>query len=81
MRSTMGSTIQVRRGVVISLIVLPLFSSLAPFINLVGSPQFQQIRNLDVMRLIAIGACWGAAVVGLGLLIGSMLRKGQPASS
>jgi hypothetical protein len=79
MRSTVESTIQVRRSVIISLIVLPLFSGFAAFINLVGSPQFQEIRNLDVMRLIAIGACWGAAFVGLVLLIGSRFRRGQPA--
>nr|MDQ2900075.1 hypothetical protein [Acidobacteriota bacterium] len=37
---------------------------------------FQDIRSLDVVRLIAIGACWGVAVAGLALLIGSKFRKG-----
>jgi hypothetical protein len=74
----MESTIQIKRRIIVSLILLPLFSGFAAFINIVGSPRFHEIRGVDVVRLIAIGACWGVAAVGLGLLIGSKIRKGLP---
>jgi uncharacterized membrane protein YphA (DoxX/SURF4 family) len=70
------STIQVKRRIIVGLIVLPLFSGFAAFMNILGDPRFQDIRSLDVARLIAIGACWGVAVAGLALLIGSKLRRG-----
>ena len=76
MQPTGESTIQVKRRIIVVLIVLPLFSGFAAFMNLLGNPRFQEIRNLDVVRLIAIGACWGVAVAGLALLIGSRFRKG-----
>ena len=55
MRPTGEETIQVNRGIIVSLIVLPLFSGFAAFINILGNPRFQDIRSLDVMRLIVIG--------------------------
>jgi uncharacterized membrane protein YphA (DoxX/SURF4 family) len=68
-------TIQVKRRVIISLVILPLLSGSVAFLNMLGSPQFREIRNVDVVRLIAIGACWGTAAVGLAMLIGSKFRK------
>ena len=68
------STIQVRRRIIVGLIILPLFLGFAAFMNIVGSPQYHEIRSLDVVRLMAIGACWGVAVVGLALLIRSKSR-------
>jgi hypothetical protein len=47
----------------------------AAFMNILENPRFQDIRSLDVVRLIAIGACWGVAVAGLAMLIGSKFRK------
>jgi hypothetical protein len=76
MQPTGESTIQVKRRIIIVLIILSLFSGFEAFINIPGSPQFQDIRSLDVVRLIAIGACWGVAVAGLGMLIGARFRKG-----
>jgi hypothetical protein len=76
MQRTGESTIQIRRRVVVVLILLPMFTGFAAFTNIVGDPRFQDIRSLDVVRLIAIGACWGVAVAGLVLLIGSKFRKG-----
>jgi hypothetical protein len=70
------STIQVRRRIIVGLIILPLFLGFAAFMNILGEPRFQNIRSLDVVRLIAIGACWGVAVAGLALLMGSKFRKG-----
>jgi hypothetical protein len=70
------STIQVRRRIIVVLIILPLFLGFAAFTNILREPRFQNIRSLDVVRLIAIGACWGVAVAGLALLMGSKFRKG-----
>lgn len=70
------STIQIRRRIIVGLIFLPLFLGFAAFMNILGDPRFQDIRSVDVVRLIAIGACWGVAVAGLALLIGSKFRAG-----
>jgi hypothetical protein len=75
METTEGSTIQIKRRVIVGLIVLPLFFGFAAFMNALRDPRFQDIRNLDVVRLIAVGACWGVAFVGLALLMGSKFRK------
>jgi hypothetical protein len=76
MATTGDSTIQVKRRIVVGLIILPLFLGFAAFLNVSGEPQFQDIRSLDVVRLIAVGACWGVAFAGLALLLGSKFRKG-----
>ena len=70
------STIQVRRRIIVGLIILPFFLGFAAFMNILGEPRFQNIRRLDVVRLIAIGTCWGVAIAGLALLMGSKFRKG-----
>jgi len=76
METTEDSTIQVKRRIIIALIILPLFLGFAAFMNILRDPRSQDIRNLDMVRLIAVGACWGVAVVGLALLLGSKFRKG-----
>ena len=76
MQPTGESAIPVKRRIIVVLIVLPLFSGFAAFINMLGNPRFQDIRTLDAVRLIAIGACWGVAVAGLSLLIESKFRQG-----
>jgi hypothetical protein len=70
------STIHVKHRIIVASVVLPLFFGFAAFMNILGDPRFRDIRSLDVARLIAIGACWGVAVAGLALLIGSRLRRG-----
>ncbi len=67
--------IQVKRRVMVVLVLLPSFMGFAAFMNIQGDPRFQVIRNVDVVRLIAIGACWGVAAVGLAMLIRSRFRK------
>jgi uncharacterized membrane protein YphA (DoxX/SURF4 family) len=76
MPPTGESTIQIKRRIIVILIILPLFSGFAAFTNIMGNPRFQDIRSIDVVRLMAIGACWGVAVAALALLIGSKSRKG-----
>ena len=67
MQPTGESTIQVKRRIVVLLVVFLFFSGLAPFINILGSPQFQNIRSLDVVRLITIGALGGSIHLSLRL--------------
>jgi hypothetical protein len=75
MENTGDRTIQVKRRIIVALVILPFFSGFAAFMNILRDPRFQDIRGLDVVRLIAIGACWGVAVAGLALLLGSKLHK------
>ena len=70
------SIIEVRRRIIVVLIILQLFLGFAAFMNILREPRFQNINSLDVVRPIAIGACWGVAVAGLALLMGSKFRKG-----
>ena len=75
MQPTGESTIQIKRRIIVTLIVLPLLSGSAAFMNILGNPRFQDIRSIDVVRLMGIGACWGVAVAGIALLIRSKFRK------
>jgi len=76
METSGDSTVQVKHRIVVGLIILPLFLGFAAFMNVLKNPRSQDIRSLDMVRLIAVGACWGVAAVGLALLIGSKFRKG-----
>jgi hypothetical protein len=68
-------TVIVKRRVVVTQIILPLFLGFIPFMNVLGDPRSQNIRSLDIVRLIAVGACWGVAFAGLAMLIRSKVRK------
>jgi len=68
-------SIQIKRRLIFVAIFLPMFMGLAAFMNIVGEPRFQNIRNVDVVRLIAVGMCWGVAVFGLVVLIRSKFRN------
>ena len=76
MQPTADGTIQVRRRIIVGLIFLPSLFGSAAYMNILGDPRFHDISSLDVVRLITIGACWGVAVTGFALLIGSKFRKG-----
>lgn len=77
MQPTVEKTIQVnvKRRVVVMQVILPLLMSFIVFTNMLGNPRFQDIRNIDVVRLITIGGCWGVAAAGLAMLIRSRFRK------
>jgi hypothetical protein len=56
-----------RRKFVPNLFV-PLFTALMGFVaffNMASSPRFATFHAVDVVRLIAAGMCFGAALVGL----------------
>jgi hypothetical protein len=40
----------------------------APLVNFASSPAFETIRTIDVVRLMASGGCFGAAVATLAML-------------
>ncbi|HSP16002.1 MAG TPA: hypothetical protein VLV78_14750 [Thermoanaerobaculia bacterium] len=51
-----------------SKLFVPLFTAamgVAAFANAASSPRFAMFRAIDVVRLIACGMCFGAAVVAL----------------
>jgi hypothetical protein len=75
MQPTSERTIQIKRRVIVGQIALPLIFGFVAFMNVLGDPRSQGIRSLDMVRLIAVGACWGVAVAGLAMLIGSRSRK------
>ena len=76
MQPTGKSTIQVPKEIIFGFIFVPLFIGFMMFTNMLGNPRFQDIRGIDVMRLIAIGWFGGMAFAGFLLLIKSKLREG-----
>jgi hypothetical protein len=75
MQPTGESTIRIKRRAVVALIVFLLFFGFAPFMNVLGDPRSQGIRALDMVRLIAVGMCWGIAFIALVVLIRTKFRK------
>jgi len=52
-------------------IVVPLFigfMGLASLLNVTSSPGFAAFRSIDVVRLLASGMCFGAAIASLAIL-------------
>lgn len=51
-------------------IVVPVFIGLmgiAPLLNVASSPGFAAIRSVDVVRLLASGMCFGAALASIAI--------------
>jgi len=51
-------------------ILIPLFIAflgLAPLVNVASSPRFSAFRAIDIVRLIASGVCFGAALTALAI--------------
>jgi len=55
-----------KSGVFISIFLLCM--GFAPFVNFAGTPAFQAMRTVDIVRLMASGGCFGAAVATLAML-------------
>ena len=49
--------------------IIPLVIGLIGFSRVTQSPQFESYRNLDVVQLVASGACFGAALTGLIVML------------
>ncbi len=43
------------------------FMGLAAFLNAAGSPGFAAVRTVDIVRLMASGMCFGAALSALAI--------------
>ena len=67
-------TIQIRYRILLAMMFAPLFGGFAASINFLSRPAFQEIRNIDIFRLITIGFCFGVAFSGGALLIRSKFR-------
>ena len=56
-----------RGGVFISTFLLCM--GFAPVVNVAGSAGFQAMRSIDIVRLMASGGCFGAALAALAILV------------
>jgi hypothetical protein len=53
------------RRLLVSGVAVPLFIALSVLLNFASRPGFDTIRAVDAIRLIAVGMCFGVAVVSL----------------
>ena len=75
MQPSAEKPIHLRRRVLFVMIALCTFMGFVTFMNVLGDPRSQNIRSLDIVRLIVVGANWGIAICGLAMLIRSKFRK------
>jgi hypothetical protein len=61
-----------RAGVMIA---MPLLFAAIEFSNIARNPRFEQIRNVDIIGLMAVGALLGVAMTGLAMMIRTRLKK------
>ena len=54
-----------RRRPPVAVFIMVLFFALLNFYGVTQSPRFESYRTVDVVRLVASGACFGAALTGL----------------
>jgi hypothetical protein len=52
-----------------TLIAMPVLFACIEFSNIARNPRFEQIHNVDIIGLMAVGACIGVAMTGLAVLI------------
>ncbi len=48
---------------------VPLFFGLLGFYRATQSPRFESYRSMDVLQLLVAGACLGAALLGLTMML------------
>ena len=58
------------RKLLVSGVAVPLLIALSVLLNFAGKPGFATIRTVDVIRLIAVGMCFGVATVSLVAFFG-----------
>jgi hypothetical protein len=49
--------------------IIPLMAGLAGFYRVTQSSNFELYRTVDIVQLLGSGACFGAAMVGVVLLL------------
>ena len=57
------------RKVLGSAIFVPIIIGSVGLVNLMHQPRFEAYRTVDVVQLLGSGACYGAALVALVLLL------------
>jgi len=60
-----GGRIADRKRPPVVVFIVTLFIGLLVFYSVTQSPQFESYRTVDVVRLVASGACIGVALVGV----------------
>ena len=63
------------------LLLIPVFIGLAGFNRVAQSPGFALYRTVDVVQLLASGACFGAVLVAIGVIIKRRRQDARSASS
>ena len=58
------------RKLLVFRVAIPLLMALAVLLNFASKPGFAPIRTVDVIRLIAVGMCFGVATVSLVAFFG-----------
>ena len=64
-----GETMSNRKRPPVVVLIIPLFIGLLGFYRVTQSPQFESYRTLDVVQLLVSGACFGAALTGLIVML------------
>lgn len=58
-----------RRRPPVVLFIIPMLLGVVGFVNVTQRPQFESYRAVDVVQLTGSGACFGAAIVGLFVML------------
>jgi hypothetical protein len=53
----------------IVILIIPVMASLTGFYRVTQSPNFEMYRAVDVVQLVGSGVCFGAAMVGVILML------------
>ena len=56
-----GTMMKGRDGIFIAGVFMPVIIGLAGYFNLMGKPRFVEFHTVDVVQLLATGACFGIA--------------------
>ena len=60
-----------RGGILIGGVFAPVVVGFAGYMNLMSRPRFAAFHSVDVLQLLAIGACFGIALAALIIIIRS----------
>jgi hypothetical protein len=66
-----GGTMKSRGGIFIAGVFMPLIIGLAGYMNLMSKPRFVEFHTVDVLQLLATGACFGIALA----VVVAIIRK------
>ena len=64
-----GGRMSNRRRPPVVVFIIPLIFGLLGFSRVMQSPQFESYRTMDVVQLLVSGACIGAALTGLMVIL------------